>query len=283
MSEQTTQSAGQPGNTATQPGTSGTAASSQPLSQPQIDPNEYARYKREAEQARGMRPYYEAGNKYGLKSADQLNEVGELYKTLSERGIRPSQVASMFGNQVAQQTDSASEVANMSKADIEKMIGERLTKAQADMIRAQAEKEHESSVSGEYDRFTTDTMKGWLGEGADDTLAELARYAAIGKYGEVRKPYGDDHPLKGMYGPAGKDGLGEIEKWLKESATKLRASQSLALGAAARKTVSSTPAGNGSGQGQPKNEGRPGDFLAQRRAAAEAMAEKLAAQKRARG
>lgn len=278
MSEQTTASAGQPGNTATQPG-NGTAVSSQPLSQPQIDPNEFARYKREAEQARGMRPYFEAGNKYGLKSPDQLNEVGELYKTLSERGIKPSQVASMFGTQVAQQTESASDVANMSKADIERMIGERLTKAQADMIRAQAEKEHESSVTGEYERFTTDTMKTWIGEGADDTLAELARYAAIGKYGEVRKAYGDDHPLKGMYGPAGKDGLGEIEKFVRESATKLRASQSLALGAAARKTATSTPAGNSSGQGQPKNEGRPGDFLAERRAAAEKMAAELAAKR----
>lgn len=278
MSEQTTASAGQPGNTATQPG-NGTAVSSQPLSQPQIDPNEFARYKREAEQARGMRPYFEAGNKYGLKSPDQLNEVGELYKTLSERGIKPSQVASMFGAQVAQQTESASDVANMSKADIERMIGERLTKAQADMIRAQAEKEHESSVTGEYERFTTDTMKTWIGEGADDTLAELARYAAIGKYGEVRKAYGDDHPLKGMYGPAGKDGLGEIEKFVRESATKLRASQSLALGAAARKTATSTPAGNSSGQGQPKNEGRPGDFLAERRAAAEKMAAELAAKR----
>jgi len=283
MSEQTTQSAGQPGNTATQPGTSGTAASSQPLSQPQIDPNEFARYKREAEQARGMRPYYETGNKYGLKSADQLNEVGELYKTLSERGIKPSQVASMFGAQVAQQTESASDVANMSKADIERMIGERLTKAQADMIRSQAEREHENSVSSEYEQFNNETVKSWLGEGTDDTLAELARYAALGKYGEVRQAYGDDHPLKGMYGPAGKDGLGKIQSWLKESATKLRASQSLALGAAARKTGTSTPAGNGSGQGQPKNEGRPGDFLAQRREAAEAMAARLAAQRQARG
>jgi len=282
MSEQTTASAGQPGNTATQPG-NGTPVSSQPLSQPQIDPNEFARYKREAEQARGMRPYFEAGNKYGLKSPDQLNEVGELYKTLSERGIKPSQVASMFGTQVAQQTESASDVANMSKADIERMIGERLTKAQADMIRSQAEKEHESSVTGEYEQFTNDNVKAWLGEGTDDTLAELARYAAIGKYGEVRKAYGDDHPLKGMYGPAGKDGLGSIQSWLKESATKLRASQSLALGAAARKTATSTPAGNSSGQGQPKNEGRPGDFLAERRAAAEQMAARLAAQRQQRG
>lgn len=282
MSEQTTASAGQPGNTATQPG-NGTPVSSQPLSQPQIDPNDYARLKRIEQQYNGQKSYYDAGSKYGLKSPDQLNEVGELYKTLSERGIKPSQVASMFGAQVAQQTESASDVANMSKADIERMIGERLTKAQADMIRSQAEKEHESSVTGEYERFTTDTMKSWIGEGADDTLAELARYAAIGKYGEVRKAYGDDHPLKGMYGPAGKDGLGEIEKFVKESATKLRASQSLALGAAARKTATSTPAGNSSGQGQPKNEGRPGDFLAERRAAAEQMAARLAAQRQQRG
>ena len=110
MSEQTTASASQPGNTATQPG-NGTAVSSQPLSQPQIDPNDYARLKRIEQQYNGQKSYYDTGSKYGLKSANELNEVGELYKTLSERGIKPSQVASMFGAPIAQvEVDPSSHV-----------------------------------------------------------------------------------------------------------------------------------------------------------------------------
>jgi len=245
--------AGQPGNSAPQP------TQRQDLSQPQIDPNEFAKYKREAEQARGMRPYFETGNKYGLKTPDQLNEVGELYQTLQRQGIRPTQVAQMFGQQVAQQMTPGESPADLSKAEIERMIGEKLSKAEADMIRKAAQRDHDSTIDNEYNEFVPDKLKSVLGENANDALVELAKYAAIGKYSEVRNQYGEDHPLKGMFGPAGKEGMESIMSWLKDSATKLKASQSLALGAAARKTSAPTPAGNGAGQGQPSNApGRPG-------------------------
>jgi len=226
------------------------------LSQPQIDQNEFARLQRDAQRARGMQPYFEAGSQYGIKTPDQLREVGELYKTMNEQGIKPSQLAQMFGSHVAQVSGSPE---TLSKADIEQIVGERLSKAQADMIRQAAQKEHDSAIDNEYGEFLPEKLKSVLGENADDALVELARYAAIGKYSEVRSQYGEDHPLKGMFGPAGKEGIGSIMNWLKESGTKLKASQSLALGAAARKTPASTPAGNGSGQGKPSNApGRPG-------------------------
>jgi hypothetical protein len=241
----------QPGNTAPQP------ATTQNLSQPQIDQNEFARLQREAERAKGMQGYFNAGNQYGIKTPEQLREVGELYQTMSSQGIKPSQMAQMFGSQVASQSNGSPE--NLTKADIEAIVGERLSKAQADMIRGAAQKEHDSAIDSEYNEFVPEKLKSALGEDANEALVELARYAAIGKYSEHRNQYGEDHPLKGMYGPAGKDGLGQIMGWLKESATKLKASQSLALGAAARKTSASTPGGNGANQGQPsQSSGRPG-------------------------
>lgn len=233
-------------------------AAPQPTSQqPQFDSNEFARLQREASRAKGMQGYFDAGNQYGIKTPEQLREVGELYQTMSSQGIKPSQLAQMFGSQVAAQSQGSPE--NLTKADIESIVGERLSKAQADMIRTAAQKEHDSAIDNEYGEFVPEKLKSVLGENANEALVELARYAAIGKYSEVRNQYGDDHPLKGMWGPAGKDGIGNIMGWLKESATKLQASQSLALGAAARKTPASTPGGNGASQGSPsQSSGRPG-------------------------
>lgn len=231
-------------------------AAPQPTNQ-SFDSNEFARLQREASRAKGMQGYYDAGNQYGIKTPDQLKEVGELYQTMSSQGIKPSQLAQMFGSQVASQSQGSPE--NLSKADIEAIVGERLSKAQADMIRNAAQKEHDSAIDNEYNEFVPDKLKSVLGDKANDSLLDLARYAAIGKYSEVRNQYGDDHPLKGMWGPAGKDGLGKIMDWLKDSATKIQASQSLALGAAARKTSASTPGGNAANQGQPsQSSGRPG-------------------------
>lgn len=228
-----------------------------PSQQQQFDQNEFARLQREASRAKGMQGYFDAGNQYGIKTPDQLKEVGELYQTMSAQGIKPAQLAQMFGSQVASQSGGSPE--NLTKADIEAIVGERLSKAQADMIRQAAQKEHDSAIDNEYNEFVPEKLKSVLGENANEALVELAKYAAIGKYSETRNQYGEDHPLKGMWGPAGKDGIGSIMSWLKESATKLQASQSLALGAAARKTPASTPGGNGANQGQPsQSSGRPG-------------------------
>ena len=232
-------------------------AAPQPTAQSSVDQNEFARLQREAERAKGMQGYFNAGNEYGIKTPEQLREVGELYRNMTSQGFKPSQMAQMFGSQVASQSQGSPE--NLTKADIEAIVGERLSKAQADMIRNAAQKEHDSSIDNEYNEFVPEKLKSVLGDKANDALVELARYAAIGKYSEHRNQYGEDHPLKGMWGPAGKEELGKIMDWLKDSATKLQASQSLALGAAARKTPASTPGGNGASQGAPsKSSGRPG-------------------------
>ena len=245
------------GNAARQPGNTAPQHAMQQSPSPQIDQNEFARLQREASRAKGMQGYFDAGNQYGIKTPEQLKEVGELYATMSSQGIKPSQLAQMFGSQVAAQSNGSPE--NLSKADIEAIVGERLSKAQADMIRNAAQREHDAAIDGEYEQFVPEKLKSAIGENANEAMLELARYAAIGKYSEVRNQYGEDHPLKGMWGPAGKDGINQIMSWLKDSATKLQASQSLALGAAARKTPASTPGGNGANQGQPsQTSGRPG-------------------------
>lgn len=272
MSEQvSTQAAGQLANATTQPGQQ---VSQQALSQPQIDPNEFARYKREAERARGMQGYYDAGKKYGIERPEQLDEIGTLHKTLKEQGISPSQVAQLFGKQIA---DVTSDPSSLSKADIEKIVGERLTKMEADMARKAAESQHSSLIEAEYEELSEAKIKAILGDDAPAELIEMAKYAAIGRYGEQRSQYDESHPLKGMFGPAGRDGLGKITGWIKDTATKLKASQSLALGAAVRKTASSTPAGNVAGQGKPSNEPERSGGLPSRHAV-----EALAAQLRAK-
>ena len=116
-------------------------AAPQPTAQSSVDQNEFARLQREAERAKGMQGYFNAGNEYGIKTPEQLREVGELYRNMTSQGFKPSQMAQMFGSQVASQSQGSPE--NLTKADIEAIVGERLSKAQADMIRNAAQKEHD--------------------------------------------------------------------------------------------------------------------------------------------
>lgn len=204
-----------------------------------------------------MQGYYDTGKQYGIERPEQFKEIGELYKTLNTQGIKPSQLASVFAKDVA--NVAGEDAGTLTKAQIEEIIGERVSKAQADMIRREAERMHDSQIDQDYKELEEDKIKSVLGEDAPAELIQLARYAAMGKMGEFRSAYDESHPLKGMFGPVGKDGIGKIQGWLKETTTKLKASQSLAIGAAARKTSASTPAGNVAGQGQPSSStGRPG-------------------------
>lgn len=249
MSESAGATAGQPASAASQPVV--TQQSTQNvLSQQQIDPQQYEVLRRKAEQADGMRSYYDTGRKYGFDRPEKLEEFGQLAKTLQERGLSPKQVAAAFAPEVAAQSANPE---NLTKEQIEEMIGQRVTKAQADLIRSQAQAEHDRHLSSEWDELEdVGKIKSLLGEGFDDKAAEFAKYAALGLHMSQRKPYGDDHPLKGTFGYAGPQGMESIRNQLKEYATALKAQQALSIGAAARKTpASSTPAGNGAGQGKP--------------------------------
>jgi len=237
------------GTLATNQGSTGTQQ------QQQIDPQafqrlqtEYATTKRQLEQANGMRPFYEKAKNYGLKDEATLEEVGKFYQTATKRGFTPRQLASMFEDEKT----GSGEQTPMSREAIEQMLEERAAKMERDFATKQAEKEWESQLHAEYDELEDEAFYNSLqGETPSKELTELMRFAALGKHQLSRTRLGDDHPLKGRYAPAGKEGLGGIKKWLTDTYGAVKANKILAAGAAVNKSAASTPAGNGANGGKP--------------------------------
>lgn len=275
--------------TALQPGQAAAAPSGNPqqstvLSQPQIDPNEYARYKadaekyqREVDRVKGMLPLFQAAQQAGFKDPAIIGKYGEFHKKATENGLSPDQLMGIFTRQVAEQSDDP---AGMSKAQIETMIGETVTKRQADFIRDQAEKQHNAGFAADHQGFVPAKLKAVKGfEDLDDSAAEFYAAAGEGLYYKGLKPYGEDHPLKGQYQPGGAEQLESVYGKLRAFRDSQRASQTLAIGAAARKgTPSNTPAGSNAGQGKPETNGSGG--RPSRRERLEASAERVMAEKR---
>lgn len=233
-----------------------------PLAAPSqsLSTEDYQRLTRAEQQYKGALPLIQAATRFGFKSPKDIEEYGPVVQTLREKGINPQQFTAAFGSQVQEQAqEQGVSPRELSHQDIEQMLGEKMSKFKADLIREQAQAEHDKAMASEYDELERDDFySDALGDLKDSKEGrELLRYAAIGRHlaGTERKEYSDG-PLKGKFGPAGRDGLGSIKNWLGSSfkgiVTGLKAGQAAGIGAAARNGVAAGTVGGGSaGQGAP--------------------------------
>jgi len=237
---------------------------------PQLSAEQISQLQRAADQYRGAAPLINNALKYGLKSPQDFDTYGPLIQTLRQSGTDPRQLMAVFSGNAAQVSEQiGKEPADWTKADIERMVGERISKVEADLIRKQAEKEHQSALDAELGEIESDqTLDELLGEhkgslGTSAKARELLKFAMAGYHAyKGRGQYGDDHPLKGQYSPAGKDGMGKLKGWfseaLKETVTSFQASQAAQIGKGARAAAGTPAANNGVSQGAPKDERKPG-------------------------
>lgn len=241
MAEQNTSTQAQPGNTAAQ------VAASAP-STPAIDPGEFARLQRIEQQYKGMQGYYQKAQHYGLKDEQTLDSWGGAIKNLSNKGVNPQALMQAF-----QDTDDGeARTGKEAVADVEELLGRKMSEFEKKFVKQQAEKEHNSAIEAELNELSPESVKKILGDDTPDSLRDVLALAARQKHLELRQPYENDHPLAGGYRPAGKDGLGSISTWLAETKKALLTAQKTALAAqigdAASKSrtgsvAGSTPAG----------------------------------------
>ncbi len=273
----------QPGNAAAAP--QGNQQQSSVSSQPQIDHNEYnslktqvEQYKRAAEAGNGYKPFYETSRKHGLTDPKQLDELGSLYATINKHGLSAKQVTQMFASDLAEKSDDPGTV---SKAEMERMFGERFSKFEADNIRKQAEAQHKAALDADCVAFGPTKIRAIKGlEDSDDDVAQLLADAAENRYWKSLKPYGDDSPLKGQFQPGGSQALESAFGGVKSAWDKHVAAKTLAIGKAARTSgQSTTPVGQSGGQGKPEAQtaGSGGNKRERLQAAADAV---MAARKR---
>jgi hypothetical protein len=223
----------------------------------QIDPAEFSRLQqenaslqREAAKVKGMQPFVDKARSYGFDKAESFDQIGPLAKFVKERGIDTNTFMRAF-EQSKQEDPNQS--AALTIKDVQRITGETVSAAQKEWIRDQAKREFESGFSNELKSLSRDSLSKLAGEDAPDSLKDLLEAAAIGRHVMSRKVFPEGHPLAGEPGLAGDDGIADINKFLTERVTGLRAHQWKKLGAAARNpSVSSTTAGSGGNQGEPK-------------------------------
>lgn len=257
MSTEATPAAPQPGQPAGTP--AGNVQNQSTQQQQQVDyatytklQQDYQTAQRQAQQAAGMRPFVEKARGYGLSDEAALEKVGKFYQQATAKGLRLEQIAAMFDDEKTgpEQSDT------ISRAEMLKLMEERDEKIRKGIATETAQKEYERELLAELEALEDEKLYGGIaGEGASKEMIELMKHAAIGKYGTIRQPFGDDHPLKGRYGPAGKQGLETIQKWLKDTYTAMNAKKVLDMGKAVNKTPANPPAGNGASGGKPEANG----------------------------
>lgn len=243
---------------APQPASAPAPAAGQPAqapAAPSFDPSEVQRLQRIEQQWKGSQALIEKARSYGFEKPESFDQLGPAIKSMRDSGYDPNDIVRAFSKR--QDADPDASPADIFK-QMEARMDEKFSAREKAFIVTQAEKESTTTIDSEID-FVHKLNTGDDFKDLPTEYKETLRLAAIGRWMESRKPYGEDHPLKGRMGPAGKDGLDGIGKFLKDSTTAtltaLQAKQAAAIGDAARKRP--TVAGQGAGQGKPETTNAP--------------------------
>lgn len=210
--------------------------------------DEHESYRRQAEQYNGVKPYYEKGSKYGLKSAEDFDRFGPVLETLNKRGIDPRQLAAMLSGEA----DDETEQAKQRQFDPEKFREE----IRGEFRRESAVKEWTDLSAKEKDHVDA-ALKEFYGEEEVDGWTRAMHTRAANHYlNEIREEYPKGHPLHGEYlQPIGESHRAKLVEYMKAERAKHSGEAMRAKAdAAIRQKPNATSAGNSGGQGKPKQE-----------------------------
>lgn len=261
----------QPGASAPagQPGGGGQTQSSVPVGYRTISDGDYEKLTRASQQYDGVRPYYEAGAKHGLKTATDFDRIAPLLAFTKERNIDPAKFVESFGKP---ETDPPKPQDGFTREDVAKLIGESETKFRTETAQSQ----HDAAFKTELEELSDDRVKKIVGDKAPAALLELVSEAVWSKYQKSRQVYPEGHPLAGRLGLGGRETIEKVNKWVTDALPLINAHFLGQIGKSAR-TVTSTPAGDTAATGQPTKPAA-GDPDA-RRTRLEGMASKILARK----
>lgn len=210
--------------------------------------DEYDTFKRQAEQYNGVKPYWEKGSKYGLKSVEDWDRFGPVLETLNKRKeIDPRQLAAMLSDEA--DADLGSD--NKPAFDPVKYREETMSEVRREL----ATKEWEQLSAREKDHVDA-ALKDIFGDDTvDDMTKSVYRMAAERWLDQNRELYPKDHPLHGQYlKPFGESEAKKAAEFFKAEKAKhagaSKAAKADAAIAAEKKGVTTT-AGRSGGNGAP--------------------------------
>lgn len=180
--------------------------------------DEYDTFKRQAEQYNGVKPYWEKGNKYGLKSAEDWDRFGPVLETLNKRKeIDPRQLAAMLSAEADADLGGENKQPAFDPAKFEKEF-------ESKWERKQAEREWRSQLDQEPKIYEAAAKQ--LQEEFPDVPPFLLQDAIRGRAEQIREMYEEGHPLHGQYLKAHGDGFtGKLSEFYKAEKAKYAGSQ----------------------------------------------------------
>lgn len=212
--------------------------------------DEYDSYRRQAEQYNGVKPYWEAGSKYGFKSADDFSKREPWFKqfdTLEKRGIKPDMLERMFSGEADQDLGRGEKP----DFDPEKFSRELESKFEQKM----AAKEWEAMTAKEKD-YVDSALRDYFGDDEVDDMTKTVYRSAVERFLDTnRSLYEKGHPLyethlKPHDESIAKKAVEYFKKMKNDSAGKSAAAKADAVIASDKKPASSS-AGKGGTSGAP--------------------------------
>jgi hypothetical protein len=217
-----------------------------------VDAHEWESARRNAERARGMQSYYDAGRQLGLNSADDFGQLGEKLSRLQKLEASGLSLDGLLG---AMEAADEPEVSGLSEERLLELLDERDKKA----ARTAAEKEWRAQFASESS-LRDKALAELLGEDAPEPIRKLMEFAATGLLESNRGMLPDDHPLRDSIGfaPYTDESFTPHAQTLRELYDGLKGAELANIGKAASKPQPvSTPAGSSGGGGKPSDDSGP--------------------------
>lgn len=210
--------------------------------------DEHESTRRQAEQFNGVKPYYEKGSKYGIKSAEDWDRWGPFFETAAKRKLDPKYLAAMLSDEA--DADLNQQQSGKPEIDLDK----RDEALMAKWRREQAEEQWRSGYASEGKLYeaAAEEIKAEFPDVPPFLLSDAIR----GRAEQMREDFERGHPLHGqLLKPHGDGFKAKLSEFYKaEKAKHAGAAMGKKADAALKSNTTSPPAGNSGGQGKPKDE-----------------------------
>lgn len=226
-----------------------------------IPRQEYDKLARYGDQVKGFQPFHQKATAYGFKSAEDFDRFDPWLKqiqTLEKRGVKADMLARMFNDEADSDLNEEKDQPAFDREAFKKEREAFKKEIMSEYRKEAAMTEFKNLTAKEKD-YAENALKDIYGEDEVDDWTKEQRRLAIERYMDSKRDvYPENHPLhKDVYlQPLSEKQMKDAVEYFKKRTDEAKGQtmKQRADAAIAAKKKPPTAAGNGAGQGKPKNE-----------------------------
>lgn len=220
--------------------------------------DEWAKYQETsrsyAERLKGYESLHGGFKKRGFSRPEELDQWTPAFEFAKKRNLPPAAILGILSSQFGGEQPQEAQGQSPQQFDVNALKQEMLAEA-----KKAAALEFAQSTYRQEEEQEEALLNAWAQEQYPDDEFRRSEFldAMLVRALKARKPFGDDHPLRGQPRPIGKNELDSLKAAYKEAMSKSKGAQASAIAQAAKGSVS-TPAG-ANAQSAPKKDMPTGD------------------------